>query len=779
MMRRIAVAALITLCGADVRAQAVQGVVVDASDRPVSGVVMILLDSASRSVSRALSNERGEFRLSPPDAGTYRVRSTRIGFRPLVSEAMLLRTGEVTRPRLVISSFALALDTIRVQGHSSCSMSPRDSAAAAWRVWEQVRAALTAGQLTARARAVKVNLVSYERALAFDRRTILQQTAKVRSDLVRQPWREDPYDQIRARGYVDATGDSTVYIAPGLEALLNDGFLEDHCFRLTSKNPRTVEVEFEPTRDRKQVTEVRGSASVDRATSELRRLEFRYVHASREIEDNAGGDMDFVRLPTGAWMISRWNIRMPEIALFERAGYAPEPRLTGLKVTGGELLAAMVGPDTLWSRAPIVFTGTVVDSSSQRPVQAARVGLAGTDVSVFTDRRGEFSAKGVMAGSYVVEVSTASLDSIGAVKTLPLVITDSMPPVRIPVPTSLQMSEQVCGHRVRQGVILGTANLRTDTVSRAGIEVSANWIEKTVTRTALESTKRGIVAHTDPSGTFTLCDVPLGIPLTVRASFDSATAAREFQIPTNQRFARVDLALDRGLTPVAAFAGIVMVDSTRTPITNAQVAVAARLALTDAKGEFRILDIPVGRQHVSVRRLGYAPLDVDLDFVPDETLRRALALTPVTMLDSVLITARTRDQGMEDFEAHRKLALGHFITRGELEKNGGRQLSDLVRQTTAGLIPVRMFDGKAYIMNRRLGCYSAVYVDGLMMYQGDAEMGAMPTGPKFDINSLGLSAIEAVEMYTGAGQIPAQYMRLNSACGVVVIHTRRPDKPPL
>ena len=89
-------------------------------------------------------------------------------------------------------------------------------------------------------------------------------------------------------------------VAPGLDALLNDGFLEDHCFRLTSKDPRTVEVEFEPTRDRRQVTEVRGSASVDRATSELRRLEFRYVNASREIEDNAGGEMDFVQLRTDA-----------------------------------------------------------------------------------------------------------------------------------------------------------------------------------------------------------------------------------------------------------------------------------------------------------------------------------------------------------------------------------------------------------------------------------------------------------------------------------------------
>jgi hypothetical protein len=777
--------ALAALVPVALHAQMIQGIVTDAGDKPVPGVVLILLDSASHQVGRALSADGGEFRLLAPHAGTFRVRSTRIGFRPLLSAPMVLTQGETLRPRLVISKFALALDTIRIQGRNACSMSARDSAAAAWRVWEQVRAALTAGQITARERAIRVNLVSYERTLEVSRRTIVKQVAQVRSELVHQPWREVPYTVLRTRGYLDDSKDTNVYVAPGLDALLDDQFLEDHCFKLTSSDPSRVEVEFEPIKGRRNVVEVRGSAWVDRRSSELRHVEFRYVNASPDIERDAGGDMDFVRFPSGAWVISQWNIRMPDVQLFQRRpGYAPEPQVTALVVSGGQVLASMRGSDTLWSRPPIVFSGTIIDSSTKRPIPAARVALAGTDIAVFSDRRGEFSTAGVMTGSYMVEVATPSLDSIGALKSVPLVITDSMPPVRIAVPTAAQMSDQVCGRKIRDGTIVGTANIRLDSLSRPGIKVGATWSDIAITGpAAARRIWHTIEARTDPSGTYALCDVPLGVPVVIRADLDSAKAAVEVQLSAAQRFARVDLVLDLGKAPVSAFAGFVVADSTHAPIANAQVAIGGKLGFSNDKGEVRIREIPAGPQATRVRRLGYAPLDTTLAFIADETLRRTFELTPLTILDSVLVTARTRDIGMEDFEAHRKLGLGHFITRADLEKNNGRQLSDIVRQTTPSMIPVRMYDGKAYMMNRRTGCYSAVFVDGVVVYKGNSNKSNSDTSanPRFDINQLGVSAIEAVELFAGPAQIPAQYMGLNTDCGVVVIHTRRPDKakPPL
>ena len=86
-----------------VQAQSVRGVVVDAGDRPVSGVVVLLVDSASNVAARALSAERGEFRVAATRAGTYRLRTLRIGFRPVVSAPMTIAAGEQVTRRLVLT----------------------------------------------------------------------------------------------------------------------------------------------------------------------------------------------------------------------------------------------------------------------------------------------------------------------------------------------------------------------------------------------------------------------------------------------------------------------------------------------------------------------------------------------------------------------------------------------------------------------------------------------------------------------------------------------------
>ena len=51
------------------RAQSVQGRVIAHGDMPVAGVVVLLLDGTSAITDRALSNERGMFRLVAPRTG--------------------------------------------------------------------------------------------------------------------------------------------------------------------------------------------------------------------------------------------------------------------------------------------------------------------------------------------------------------------------------------------------------------------------------------------------------------------------------------------------------------------------------------------------------------------------------------------------------------------------------------------------------------------------------------------------------------------------------------
>jgi hypothetical protein len=73
-------------------------------------------------------------------------------------------------------------------------------------------------------------------------------------------------------------------------------------------------------------------------------------------------------------------------------------------------------------------------------------------------------------------------------------------------------------------------------------------------------------------------------------------------------------------------------------------------------------------------------------------------------------------------------------------------------------------------------CWAQVYVDGVLQ-------NAMkePTEP-FDLTQIPPERIGALEFYGGASETPAQYSRMGSQCGVLVIWTRqyepKPDKPP-
>ena len=148
-----------------VGAQTIRGVATERTDStPVSGVVMLLMDTAGRVTARALTNDRGEFRLAAAVPGDYRVRTLRIGYRPVVSAPYELRSGEELRETFVLSSVPLSLDTVRVATRSACRVFP-DSAGAIATVWEQARTALTATQLTAATESFRASSMRYQRTL--------------------------------------------------------------------------------------------------------------------------------------------------------------------------------------------------------------------------------------------------------------------------------------------------------------------------------------------------------------------------------------------------------------------------------------------------------------------------------------------------------------------------------------------------------------------------------------------------------------------------------------
>jgi hypothetical protein len=545
---------LLALAPLAARSQTFRGVTVDGAGLPVSGVVVMLLDSASHVAARGITTGSGEFRLTAAHAGTYRLRTLRIGFRPTVSEPRSLGAGLEVSNRVVLSSIPVALDAVRTTAQSVCRAFA-DSAAATFAVWEQVHAALTAADVTASGRTIVATTLAYERTLentpGRGTEQVTKQSARVSTGYVARPWRELPADSLRRAGYVIPQRDNTVaYYAPGLDVLLSEGFVEDHCFRLTTDraSPGLVGIAFEPSPKRKRVAEIRGTMWVDRASAELRRLEFRYANVSPEEQEKAGGDVEFKRLRDGTWLVSRWSIRMPVLEHDVRGslgGFRSETRVVAMQVSGGELALARRGADTLWSRPPFVVRGVIRDSLSGGPIATARIALVGTGAETTSGADGRFTLGGTLPGEYTAEVQTRSLDSVSAVYRSPLTVVDSATAVDLRVPSAQQFVAALCGRAPTRassgGVIMGSARAANESASPTGVKVVAEWAADHADPTRVRRTE----VRAGADGSFRICDVPLDATVALSATADSLSTREPklVRLSSAGRLVRRDLPL--------------------------------------------------------------------------------------------------------------------------------------------------------------------------------------------------------------------------------------------
>jgi hypothetical protein len=790
--------------------------VVAEGNAPTAGVVVQLLDSTSSIVAHTLSGPTGEFRITAPRDGTFRLRTLRIGFHPVVSDPIVLRSGSEVAQRLALTGVPFLLDTVRVAGHAVCR-SFGDSAAMAYMVWDQARAALIAAQLTAASRAVFTRTVVYQRALDPGGDRVRSDSTSIRSGFMSQPWLALAPDSLRRVGYVvPDQHDAIVYYAPGLDVLLSRVFVEDHCFHLVQAD-RRIGIAFEPTPNRRRIAEIKGTLWLDRATVALKELQFGYVNVLPEQEANARGSMQFARMADGTWAIAAWNIQMPVTrtnVLSQRYG-GPEIQVVEIQVAGGELALATRGGDTLWSHERVPLDGSVVDSSSGTPIPNARLAFLGTSLRAVADTQGRFQLAGALPGEYQLEVRTASLDSVGAVYQTAVTLGDSVRTVVLRVPAAREIAAMFCGARGigSGGVILGQVTRPPrDSIIARGTQVTADWQTLSIrdggSVIGTASTPHTLSAKTDSHGLFRLCGLPLNTRVTVSASTNGASARPvDVTIPSSGRFAHTDLVLDATLVPSATFTGIVVVDSTNDPVVGAEVGVTA-LGLstsTDDHGAFRLTGIAPGQQQVVIRRIGYGPVEAQLTFAAGQSLRRTVHMGRATVLDSVIVTDRMTDRALADFEDNRRLGLGHFLTREDLKPLEGVSTAGALatmpgiafvragpyawvqtsRATSdrGGALPDRGYQAKGAL----LGCYAVVYVDNLLVF-ANKRLGTPPRlEPLFDINSIPVSEIEAIEYYASPAETPMQYNILNATCGVLVIHTLRfhpsdtmaaPRKPP-
>ena len=337
---RIPLAVLVIACitAAGARAQTVRGLFSDSVSRtPIRGAFVTLVDSQGTERVRTITNQAGEFVLSAPTPGTYRIRSKRIGFHPYVSPPLTIGAGESISYDAIVLPIPVPLEQVVVAGDRQCDVEGGASVAA---LWQEVREALAAVRWTRSAPGYWYVLRQFEREVFSSGSRGALDSVWQNAGFFQVPFSSVPAEQLAANGFVVQDGSGWNYFAPEAEALLSEPFLRTHCFETKLGKGETaglMGLMFSPARGRK-LPDVVGTLWVDRHTGELRHLEFKYVQLPSGLADpRAGGRVAFMRVPTGAWIVHEWVIRMPiaQEADASASGIPDFARVRGLRERGG------------------------------------------------------------------------------------------------------------------------------------------------------------------------------------------------------------------------------------------------------------------------------------------------------------------------------------------------------------------------------------------------------------------------------------------------------------
>lgn len=225
---------------------------------------------------------------------------------------------------------------------------PTDTLSDVTRLWQIAREALESSR--SRAADATVTVQFFDRRVARNGKVLDAGSTNTREVSARRPYRSLSPDSVSNFGYVIETEQEVSYYAPDAEVLLSAPFAATHCFGIQSppsSAPASVGLSFRPRMERDGVREIAGTFWFDRESLVLQRLEFRYTNVpTAYLTAKVGGDLSFSRVDAGAWLINRWEIRMPQgnvssqLLLHNNGKTAQRQAVVeSLRVAGGEVLA--------------------------------------------------------------------------------------------------------------------------------------------------------------------------------------------------------------------------------------------------------------------------------------------------------------------------------------------------------------------------------------------------------------------------------------------------------
>lgn len=330
--------------GATAAAAGAQGrlavqVVDSASGNQLAGVVVSVWTpppGGRRLVERLTGGDgRAVFPSVPASAVVLRVR--RIGYVPYESPVVRVGAGGGGGDPVVVRLPArrVVLPSVAVMAADPRCTSGFGRAGGALALWTEIQASLASAELADAAAEQLVPVYRTERLLDEDGRELYREPPLPVA--ARPAFEGASPAELSLHGYVamEGGGAGATFLAPGVAVLRSDEFEREHCFQVVAEPPAAdslrglLGLAFEPIRGRR-VPDVAGVLWVDTAAAALRHVTFRYTRTpSGMAARHAGGDVRLGPLPSGAWGVRSWELRMP--LRTGRPTGEPGPFLSGVR----------------------------------------------------------------------------------------------------------------------------------------------------------------------------------------------------------------------------------------------------------------------------------------------------------------------------------------------------------------------------------------------------------------------------------------------------------------
>jgi hypothetical protein len=528
--------AVVLLClGTPLAAQRVSGHVHEAlSNAAVPGAIVTLFDASGKTVTRTVTNAAGAYRLVGNGQGRS-LTVLRIGFKPVTQPLAGTPTDTALVDDIAMSMLPAVLEAVAVHDQTRCPAVATGPAAFA--LWDQARTALLAEIVSREVNPATVRLVGYAKRL--DTRGLVQQQSIDETDLVasRSFVSARSAREFEQHGYRD-TPDSVhrTYYAPDADVLLDSAFLRGHCLSMHDADAAHANedgIAFAPVSGQDSLVDVSGVLWLAHGKPALRTLDFEFTNLTREeMRAHAGGTLTFTEMPNGISMISSWNLHTPVVRR-ETAKIGEETvdvaveslaAIAGYNEIGSALASATWADGTAWHANLPTIGGRVVVTGSQSPLGYSLIRVRGTHIDTEADSLGRFVMPSVVPGHYTLEATDGLLAQLGFTASGSADVDVGTSPVdgiTIILPSRERPVTSWCSKAIRPtsagprddklivGKVLFANGTPVDSAS-----VVAEWSRPG----GGDEDKVDFHAITNAQGTFAMCGMPQGTPISFLAT---------------------------------------------------------------------------------------------------------------------------------------------------------------------------------------------------------------------------------------------------------------------